>query len=1014
MFFALIFMLTFVMTAAAGVRDFCVSSIKKCDDEYRSVALIEYLGSEYPDKDEPDEYARETLNSLDVTSIEAVDGVRAVTVPRRDGFYFDGFRQADKNPMVNSYGIVIACNIGRKQSLRKVDRWYTSVPVDKLTPYDIVEYYYTMDEFDEDGKLLEKDRPYALVVHEEIKETVYYSAIVTRSLFSGTERTNVQINLLPGDSGFVPDPDKKYILHGIFLGKTSLEAPSNGIESFIVSWIEGSDATPYAVFDGDATIPGLFIETAEKYTYANNYVFAEYGPDVRDIYVFQQGELYLKDGDFPAPDDEGGCVITADLASSLGIGIGDTITGRKMTVGEDSVYDLSIADGSESFTVRGVVKDTNEYTGHIWAIGKCGSSPFFGYTLASVSLQNDKAEDAVDMIRGTLPPLTRISLFDQGYGDAVKPFRSIASAAADVIAVCAAGTAASLLLFAFVFVGRQSYSVKIMISLGTPRRGIATWLLSGATVISGTAAILGGVVAWFTLPLIYKIISRSVGGAGSSLRPYSELSLGVTHSIKVKSEFSPIPVIVCVAAVILTLLLFCVVFLLFAYRGASPKKGKMRIRVPAGKTSVALRGSLRFSVLSIRRGGRGSLVVPAVCAVLTAVIIILGGVFTGWRTQLDKAYDDTEITGHAVSTCGRFYSELLVPIKDIRTIMKTDGVGDVFVSSNYRYYVESEMPTFADSGFGRERQESWKRSGASVISLNDLRAAKDFFYTEPSVEWLDGWDESFLANYKSASIDEQFRNGYYPDSIPAIFSDSFMESHSLSPGDAFSVQLIYEKTYFEGELTLNFDIVGSYKQIGSEANIYIPLTYSYPPDRLGIESDYFDPTTFSTCRFTVRSADSLETLRQSLGEKGFTRVGGKAGIIRTTIILEDASFIKLTETLGRYISMGRTMAVLISAVVTLIGFIVSWLMINGRKREFALMRGFGARGGRIFASFFIEQAILCFSGCAVGCLVMLVTGAGALKFAAVGGYILFYLMGCAISTHIIGKTKLMELFAVRD
>ena len=335
--------------------------------------------------------------------------------------------------------------------------------------------------------------------------------------------------------------------------------------------------------------------------------------------------------------------------------------------------------------------------------------------------------------------------------------------------------------------------------------------------------------------------------------------------------------------------------------------------------------------------------------------------------------------------------------------------------------------------------EAWKRSGADIVSLNDLRAAKDFFFSDPQIEWLDGWDESFLSECDSDSLLSFYNDPFKNISVPAIFSESFMNERSLSLGDEYSVTVILETEYVWGEYPLNFEIVGSYKQLGSKANIYVPLCITVPVDALSSEFEFgevykspkyktwyvsdedyikyvtYMATKFSTLRFTVSSADSLETLRQSLYEKDFTRVGAKAGLIRTTIVLEDAAFIKLTETLGRYISMGRAMAVLISAMVILIGFIVSWLMINGRKREFALMRGFGARRGRVFGSFFLEQAALCFIGCALGCSAFLFFGAAtALQWAAVGAFALFYLLGCTVSIFIIGKTKLMELLSNRE
>ena len=1030
LFFALIFMLTVVMTAAAGVRGYCVSAIEKCDGEFRSVALIEYLGAEYPSPDEADADARAAFGELDLGAVGSVKGVKTVSPYARSVFYFDGFIQQKRNALYKDLGVVVISGIGDPH----YSEWFKTVRSSDLKGDEEVVSYITVDSdwmFAIDGEEVPPGTELATVRYVDYSKVFYYSSRISYSFYSSAGKSEMLVNLLPGSSGFVPEPGKSYVMQGVFLGKNSSLGPHNGRENFEINKVE--DGAPlYEEFDGLDTVSQPFLDAADKFLRANNYVFAEYAYDIRDLLVFQQGELYLNDGAFPEPGDEGGCVVSADLAKQLGLKVGDVVTGELLSSDPSNVYDLSPAGEDRDFHVRGIVKESNDYTGRIWAVGKGGGAPLYGYTLATVSLENRYAEDAVETLRGVLPDNTRVSLFDQGYGETVKPFRSIASAASDILFVCAAGAAASLTLFAFVFIGRQSYSVKIMISLGTPRKKIALWLLSGAMMISGTAALLGGTAGWIALPKVYELVASGTDFA-SSARRYSETSLGVTHTVTAETGFSPLPVAVCAAAVILFSLVLCVVFLRYAHKGATPKRGVTRVRVPVGRTSAALHGSARFAFLSVRRGGRGSLVVPAVCFALTAVIIVLGGVYSGWQDQLDRAYEETEIRGHAVSTDGRYYSGLLIDINHVRTLKKAEGVGSVWVSYSSKYYVPGEEPKTGSSGFGQERLNDWKLSGSDVVSLNDLHAAKDFFYKEPVVKWLEGWDEGFLAEYECAQF-KDWRAYGKDGAIPAVLSERFMEEHGIALGGEYSVMRTEETEgghVFDYPMTVR--AVGSYKQIGGKANIYVPLTCTVPLDALAddydpslhnkrdgwgnvISEDYYlyERVYFSSCRFTVSSANALETLRASLADHGFSRVG-RLGMIRTTIVLEDGSFIKLTETLGRYISMGKAMMALIAAVVMLIGFIVSWLMVNGRKREFALMRGLGAKKGRIFFSFFLEQAALCAAGCAAGCLVLSITGAfSLLQLAAVGVFILLYLAGSVISTAIIGRTKLMELFAVRE
>ena len=118
--------------------------------------------------------------------------------------------------------------------------------------------------------------------------------------------------------------------------------------------------------------------------------------------------------------------------------------------------------------------------------------------------------------------------------------------------------------------------------------------------------------------------------------------------------------------------------------------------------------------------------------------------------------------------------------------------------------------------------------------------------------------------------------------------------------------------------------------------------------------------------------------------------------------------------LGRYITFSRILFPALFAMVGLLGFLISWLMVNGRRMEFAIMRGLGASRKRVFASFFLEQALLCLIGCVLGCGGLLFLSGGAVKWLAVLAFLLCYLIGCALSVRAVGRTNLMALLSERE
>lgn len=132
-------------------------------------------------------------------------------------------------------------------------------------------------------------------------------------------------------------------------------------------------------------------------------------------------------------------------------------------------------------------------------------------------------------------------------------------------------------------------------------------------------------------------------------------------------------------------------------------------------------------------------------------------------------------------------------------------------------------------------------------------------------------------------------------------------------------------------------------------------------------------TSFSTCRFTLDSARDLDAFRNFLADNGVSQPG-ILGSNRLTIVLSDQSFVETVGGLGRLISFCGILFPALFGAVCLLGFVISWLMVGSRRMEFAVLRGLGTSGHRVFFIFFVEQALLCLAGSAIGALIVTVTG----------------------------------------
>ena len=990
LFSLLIMVLTVTMILALGVLLYCNAVLKECDGAYRSIALIEYMGSEYPKEDEPDEAARKAAKELTDENILNVNGVTGWTRGNTSFAFADGYARRVGNLPYGNRSVIIVGSFS-----------------DPL---------YQWTDFDENGDPIITDM-----------SVVYRTALLKTAIYSRKDREGILIDILPGTSGFVPEKGKNYVLHGSFVdtsgvARTIGEYPMNGYAVFRIDSFIDSDELPYAFYSDEEEIPDRFLTSAEQYRAMNNYVSVVHCKNMEDVYAFQQNDVKLSEGTIPDPKQKNACVISADLAQGLGLKPGDDLVLNKMKGTDSDCYDLSLTGETYTFKVSGITEASSDHTGTVWAVIDDAETPLFGYLLGTVSLRNKDAVEAVEKLQDMAPKQVRVTLFDQGYSNAVQPFQEVRKTAVNVFIICLAGIVAVLMLFAFLFVGRQGETVKIMISLGTPGRKITLWFLSGALLISGVSALFGTLAGVLLRPFMFERISRIIENIRSKngFLWYSENYVGIAKEVSFEPVVPFWPFICVFAGIVAVSLLFCYFFLKLQRLMKTPQRGKSRVHVPKGGTSVHFRGGLRYSVLSIRRGGLKSIIVPAVSMILTTMVVFLSGMYQGWQNELKNALENTSIEGNVVSINGRYYSDLGLHLNTVKSLLNVGGVDDVAVSYGYNYWRSEEMPRFSSSDYGKERRLNWIKIQPGLVALNSMKAAKEFYYSDPGLIWLEGWDEEVFNKQVFTPLLLRRGEEASDDPIPGVFSKSFLEERGLSLGDTISCFVLTDR-----EIEVAVKAVGSYVQQGSKANIYIPLSCHIPAELLtGDEpaGDYNNvqrvrmeqTITFSTCRFNISSAGELDNVRDSLRAEGFSAVG-HMGRNRTTVVLKDSAFLKLKENMERNITMGRVMSTMILILVILLGFIISWMMIFTRRREFALMRGFGAKKGRVFSSFFLEQAILNFMGCLLGCvsLLWLYTG-GTIQLLAVLAFMICYLIGAAVSILFVGKIDLMELLTVRE
>ena len=253
LFSILIVFLTVTMILSLSVLMYCNAMMDACEEEYRSIALLEYMGAEYPNEDEPDLQARAAAEELADEAVLSVPGVTAWSRANTSYGYIDGYNRRTAGTPYGNKSVIIVSSLSN--------------------------LIYQGADRDENGNP---------VITEDT--TMYYTANYVSALYVQKDRSGQILDILAGSSGFAPEKGKTYVLNGSFIDTNRLERrlgayPMNGMDIFCVESFFESDDTPYLEYTGEENIPQVFIDAAEQYRVMNNYVRVEPCSDVEDEYI---------------------------------------------------------------------------------------------------------------------------------------------------------------------------------------------------------------------------------------------------------------------------------------------------------------------------------------------------------------------------------------------------------------------------------------------------------------------------------------------------------------------------------------------------------------------------------------------------------------------------------------------------------------------------------------------------------------------------------------------------------
>lgn len=314
LFTALILLLTLTLALGLGMWAYCRGTLAEMDETYTSVALLEYLGQDYPDGSVADENARQAASALDDDAIAAVDGVARWERNDRALAAMDGYLRSAGEIPYGDQAVLAVFNLIPRYDFARLSEGqlaanYVAADFDNMTcrihvsgllggdaevpmyafPEDVdaEEDTYVLVTYFGDTTLVTPQGRTDLwnipgitayiysaasdTYQSEEKVLVGYDAIVSRCLYSLEGREGIAVTMEVGDSGFAGEKGRHYLIHGQFV-----ETGMANRTLVITDFYDGCETKPYAEISGsdDPLLrDSLFAEYARHCRMANNYIY---------------------------------------------------------------------------------------------------------------------------------------------------------------------------------------------------------------------------------------------------------------------------------------------------------------------------------------------------------------------------------------------------------------------------------------------------------------------------------------------------------------------------------------------------------------------------------------------------------------------------------------------------------------------------------------------------------------------------------------------------------------------
>lgn len=252
-----------------------------------------------------------------------------------------------------------------------------------------------------------------------------------------------------------------------------------------------------------------------------------------------------------------------------------------------------------------------------------------------------------------------------------------------------------------------------------------------------------------------------------------------------------------------------------------------------------------------------------------------------------------------------------------------------------------------------------------------------------------------------------------------------LDVQGLSVGDSIRMTLFYisypydnavNKLYLLGAYDVR--IIGSFRVPASETGTRA-VQVLFPVKWLRAEQAKAGSLFFAdSAHFRIANPLELNAFKAEMHEAGLMSIISEAnGSQRgNALTVNDETFIKTAARLKENIALTQILTPFVVVIVGFLGFVASYLLLQSRRPEIAIMRSLGVSRKNCFGMLLFESAVLELSGSLAGVAAasFLVDMDATLGLGVVVPFFVVYMAGTAVALAMLGRFSVMQVLTALD